>query len=141
MRIDEAAEFFREFQKLHSVLDTFRSVGLGYLTLGQPASTFSGGEAQRAKLASELATPTSHHTLYLLDEPTSGLHPADVLSLMRHLRDLVRAGHSVVVIEHNPDVVRGSDWILDIGPDSAEQGGQIVFAGPPSGFINSAPVL
>lgn len=141
MRIDEAAEFFREFQKLHCVLETFRSVGLGYLTLGQPASTFSGGEAQRAKLASELATPTSHHTLYLLDEPTSGLHPADVLSLMRHLRDLVRAGHSLVVIEHNPDVVRGSDWILDIGPDSAEQGGQIVFAGPPSGFINSAPVL
>jgi len=131
MRVDEASEFFREFQKLHSVLDTFRSVGLGYLTLGQPATTFSGGEAQRAKLASELAAPTAQHTLYLLDEPTSGLHPADVACLMRHLRQLVSSGHSVVVIEHNPDVIRCSDWILDIGPDSADQGGQVVFAGPP----------
>ena len=131
MRVDEASEFFREFQKLHSVLDTFRNVGLGYLTLGQPATTFSGGEAQRAKLASELAAPTAQHTLYLLDEPTSGLHPADVACLMRHLRQLVNSGHSVVVIEHNPDVIRGSDWILDIGPDSADQGGEIVFSGPP----------
>jgi excinuclease ABC subunit A len=130
MRVDEASEFFREFQKLHSVLDTFRSVGLGYLTLGQPATTFSGGEAQRAKLASELAAPTTQHTLYLLDEPTSGLHPADVACLMSHLRRLVNSGHSVVVIEHNPDVVRCSDWILEIGPDSADQGGEIVFAGP-----------
>ncbi len=131
MRVDEASEFFREFQKLHSVLDTFRSVGLGYLTLGQQATTFSGGEAQRAKLASELAAPTPQHTLYLLDEPTCGLHPADVACLMNHLRQLVKSGHSVVVIEHNPDVVRCSDWILEIGPDSADQGGEIVFAGPP----------
>ena len=131
MRVDEASEFFREFQKLHSVLDTFRSVGLGYLTLGQPATTFSGGEAQRAKLAAELSAPTAQHTLYLLDEPTSGLHPADVACLMSHLRQLVNGGHSVVVIEHNPDVVRCSDWILEIGPDSADQGGEIVFAGPP----------
>ena len=131
MRVDEASEFFREFQKLHSVLETFRNVGLGYLTLGQPATTFSGGEAQRAKLASELAAQTAQHTLYLLDEPTGGLHPADVACLMRHLRQLVNSGHSVVVIEHNPDVIRGSDWILDIGPDSADQGGEIVFSGPP----------
>ena len=130
MRVDEAAEFFREFQKLHSVLDTFRKVGLGYLTLGQPSTTFSGGEAQRAKLASELAAPTSQHTLYLLDEPTSGLHPADVACLMRHLRELVNAGHSVVVIEHNFDVIRCSDWIVDLGPDSADQGGEIVYSGP-----------
>ncbi|MEJ7592439.1 MAG: hypothetical protein WKF77_12885 [Planctomycetaceae bacterium] len=129
MRIDEASEFFREFQKLHSVLDTFRSVGLGYMTLGQPATTFSGGEAQRAKLASELAAPTAQHTLYLLDEPTSGLHPADVACLMSHLRQLVNSGHSMVVIEHNPDVIRCSDWLLDIGPDSADQGGEIVFSG------------
>lgn len=131
MRVDEASEFFQEFQKLHSVLDTFRGVGLGYLTLGQPATTFSGGEAQRAKLASELAAPMSQHTLYLLDEPTSGLHPADVACLMNHLRQLVSSGHSMVVIEHNPDVIRCSDWILDIGPDSADHGGEIVFAGPP----------
>ena len=131
MRVDEAAEFFQEFQKLHSVLDTFRSVGLGYMTLGQPATTFSGGEAQRAKLASELAAPTAQHTLYLLDEPTSGLHPADVACLMSHLRKLVDSGHSVVVIEHNADAIRCSDWILEIGPDSAVQGGQVVFTGPP----------
>lgn len=130
MRIDEAADFFREFQKLHSVIETFRSVGLGYLTLGQPATTFSGGEAQRAKLAAELAAPSSQHTLYLLDEPTSGLHPADVGCLMRHLRQLVVSGHSVIVIEHNPDVVRCSDWIIDIGPDSASLGGEVVYAGP-----------
>jgi excinuclease ABC subunit A len=130
MRVDEATEFFREFQKLHSVLATFQNIGLGYLTLGQPSTTFSGGEAQRAKLASELAAPTSQHTLYLLDEPTSGLHPADVACLMQHLRELVNAGHSVVVIEHNPDVVRCSDWILDIGPDSADNGGEIVYSGP-----------
>lgn len=129
MRVDEAAEFFAEFQKLHAVLDTFRNIGLGYLTLGQPATTFSGGEAQRAKLASELAAPTSEHTLYLLDEPTSGLHPADVGCLMRHLRQLVTSGQSVIVIEHNPDVIRCSDWILDIGPDSAANGGEVVFAG------------
>ena len=130
MRVDEATEFFREFQHLHSVLDTFRKVGLGYLKLGQPSTTFSGGEAQRAKLASELAAPMSKHTLYLLDEPTSGLHPADVACLMRHLRELVNAGHSVVVIEHNVDVIRCSDWIVDLGPDSADKGGEIVYSGP-----------
>ena len=129
MRVDEAAEFFAEFQKLHAVLDTFRNIGLGYLTLGQPATTFSGGEAQRAKLASELAAPSSQHTLYLLDEPTSGLHPADIGRLMRHLRQLVTSGHSVIVIEHNPDVIRSSDWLLDIGPGSAAHGGAVVFAG------------
>ncbi len=112
------------------MLDTFRSVGLGYLTLGQPSTTFSGGEAQRARLASELAAPTAQHTLYLLDEPTSGLHPADVVCLMRHLRKLVDTGHSVVVIEHNPDVICSSDWILDLGPDSADNGGEIVYSGP-----------
>jgi excinuclease ABC subunit A len=131
MRVDEAADFFKEFQKLHGVIDTFRSVGLGYLTLGQPATTFSGGEAQRAKLAAELAAPSSQHTLYILDEPTSGLHPADVGCLMSHLRQLVVSGHSVIVIEHNPDVIRCSDWILDIGPESADQGGEIVYAGLP----------
>lgn len=130
MRVDEAVDFFSEFQKLHSVLETFRSVGLGYLTLGQPATTFSGGEAQRAKLASELAAPSTQHTLYILDEPTSGLHPADVGSLMSHLRQLVVSGHSVIVIEHNPDVIRCSDWIIDIGPDSAALGGEVVYFGP-----------
>ena len=131
MRVDEAVDFFKEFQKLHSVIETFRSVGLGYLTLGQPATTFSGGEAQRAKLAAELAAPSSQNTLCILDEPTSGLHPADVGCLMSHLRQLVVSGHSVIVIEHNPDVIHCSDWIIDIGPDSADRGGEVVYAGAP----------
>jgi excinuclease ABC subunit A len=138
MRVDEATEFFAEFQRLHSILAVFRSVGLGYLALGQPASTFSGGEAQRAKLASELAAPSSEHTLYVLDEPTSGLHPADVSRLINHLRQLVEAGHSVIVIEHQLDVIRSADWILDIGPDSADRGGEVVFSGRPGNIIDCA---
>jgi len=131
MRVDEAVEFFAEFSRLHGILSTFQSVGLGYLTLGQPATTFSGGESQRAKLASELAAPSSEHTLYVLDEPTSGLHPADVSRLMSHLRKLVEVGHSVIVIEHQLDVIRAADWVIDIGPDSAEMGGEVVYCGRP----------
>lgn len=131
MRVDEATEFFSEFSRLHTILSAFNNVGLGYVTLGQPANTFSGGEAQRAKLASELAAPANEHTLYVLDEPTSGLHPEDVNRLMTHLRTLVNAGHSVVVIEHQLDVIRGADWLIDVGPDSADRGGEIVFSGPP----------
>jgi excinuclease ABC subunit A len=136
MRVDEACEFFSEFDRLHGVLDTFRSVGLGYLSLGQPATTFSGGEAQRAKLASELARPSSEHTLYVLDEPTSGLHPADVNRLLIHLRRLVDVGHSVIVIEHQLDVIRQADWVLDIGPDCADLGGKIVFEGSPTDLMH-----
>ena len=135
MRVDEATEFFSEFSRLHAILSAFNSVGLGYVTLGQPANTFSGGEAQRAKLASELATPSNDHTLYVLDEPTSGLHPADVDRLMTHLRTLVNAGHSVIVIEHQLDVIRQADWLIDIGPDSADQGGEVVYSGPPLQII------
>ncbi|MCX7397495.1 MAG: hypothetical protein NT138_07410 [Planctomycetales bacterium] len=135
MRVDEATEFFSEFSRLHAILSAFNSVGLGYVTLGQPANTFSGGEAQRAKLASELATPSNDHTLYVLDEPTSGLHPADVDRLMTHLRTLVNAGHSVIVIEHQLDVIRQADWLIDIGPDSADQGGEAVYSGPPLQII------
>jgi excinuclease ABC subunit A len=135
MRVDEATEFFSEFSRLHAILSAFNSVGLGYMTLGQPANTFSGGEAQRAKLASELATPSSEHTLYVLDEPTSGLHPTDVDRLMKHLRTLVDAGHSVVVIEHQLDVIRQADWLIDIGPDSADRGGEVVYTGPPQQIV------
>lgn len=135
MRVDEATDFFSEFSRLHAVLSAFNSVGLGYVTLGQPANTFSGGEAQRAKLASELATPSNDHTLYVLDEPTSGLHPADVDRLMTHLRTLVNAGHSVIVIEHHLDVIRQADWLIDIGPDSADRGGEVVYSGPPVKII------
>lgn len=135
MRVDEATEFFSEFSRLHTILSAFNSVGLGYMTLGQPANTFSGGEAQRARLASELATPSNDHTLYVLDEPTSGLHPADVDRLMTHLRTLVNGGHSVIVIEHQLDVIRQADWLIDIGPDSADRGGEVVYSGPPLQII------
>lgn len=131
MRVDEAADFFGELDTLHHLMETFRRVGLGYLTLGQPASTFSGGEAQRVKLATELASSRSNATLYILDEPTSGLHPADVVHLNRLLRDLVTAGNSVLVLEHNTDVMRNSDWMIDIGPESAAQGGRVIAEGSP----------
>jgi len=136
MRVDEATEFFSEFSRLHAILSSFNSVGLGYVTLGQLANTFSGGEAQRAKLASELAIPSNDHTLYVLDEPTSGLHPTDVDRLMTHLRTLVNAGHSVIVIEHQMDVIRQADWLIDIGPESASHGGEVVYSGQPRQIID-----
>lgn len=138
MRVDEAVEFFREFQSLRATLQTFRDVGLGYVTLGQPATTFSGGESQRARLAAELAEPAAEHTLYVLDEPTRGLHPADVRRLIDHLRQLVKGSHSVIVIEHNMDVLLSSDWMIDIGPDSADLGGTVVNSGPPQDLCAAA---
>ncbi len=138
MRIDEAVEFFGELQSLRSMLETFRSVGLGYLALGQPASTFSGGEAQRVKLATELAGGRSEPTLFILDEPTAGLHPADVEHLIRLLRSLITAGHSVIVVEHNVDIMNASDWIIDIGPESAMDGGQVVGSGTPADLAEAA---
>ncbi|MDG1894697.1 MAG: hypothetical protein P8J37_07295 [Fuerstiella sp.] len=131
MRVDEACEFFSEFAALRNLLQTFQNVGLGYLTLGQPSATFSGGEAQRVRLATELAANRPEKTLYILDEPTSGLHPQDVLYLNTLLRSLVDSGHSVVVVEHNIDVMEASDWIIDIGPESAVTGGSVVAQGPP----------
>lgn len=131
MRVDEAAEFFSELDSLRHLLQTFRDVGLGYLTLGQPASTFSGGEAQRVKLATELAASRSDATMFVLDEPTSGLHPADVQHLNQLLKNLVNADHSVIVVEHNVDVMLASDWLIDIGPESGPAGGQIIAQGPP----------
>jgi excinuclease ABC subunit A len=132
LRLDEAAGFFREFSRMHGVLSTFCRLGLGYLALGQPATTFSGGERQRIRLACELAEPSLQPTLFLLDEPTGGLHPFDVSRLLNHLRELVAVGHSVVVIEHQVDVMCGSDWLVDLGPDSAGDGGRICGEGTPS---------
>jgi excinuclease ABC subunit A len=105
--------------------------GMGYLQLGQAASTFSGGEAQREKLAKELARRSSGDTLYLLDEPTTGLHPADTTHLVLLLQRLVDAGNTVVVVEHNLDVVKCADWVIDLGPEDGEAGGQIVAGGTP----------
>lgn len=132
LRIDEAAEFFANFPKMKSVLDVLCDVGLSYLELGQPANTLSGGEAQRIKLATELAKGSIERVLYVLDEPTTGLHPADVERLIHLLHRLVEHGHSVLVIEHNLDVIRSADWVLDLGPEGGALGGQIIACGSPS---------
>ena len=132
LRVDAAAEFFTNFPKLHATLEVMCSVGLGYLELGQPANTLSGGEAQRIKLATELAKGGSERVLYVLDEPTTGLHPADVERLNDLLHRLVERGHSVLVVEHNLDVIRAADWVIDLGPEGGALGGVIVATGTPS---------
>jgi excinuclease ABC subunit A len=136
MSVDEAVEFFRAHSKIHHALQLLQDVGLGYLTLGQQSPTLSGGEAQRIKLVTELAKPRptltrAGHTLYLLDEPTIGLHMADVEKLIRVLHRLVEAGNTVVVIEHNLDIVAEADWIVDLGPEGGDEGGRIVAEGTP----------
>ena len=137
MSFEAAADFFANLPRLARPLTLFRDLGLGYLKLGQPATTLSGGEAQRVKLASELVT--SHETtatLFVLDEPTSGLHAADVAQLLQVLKRLVHAGHSVLVVEHNLELLAAADWLIDIGPDAGERGGRIVAEGRPSDVAN-----
>jgi excinuclease ABC subunit A len=131
LRVDEALEFFSAHRKILSGLNALHDVGLGYLTLGQSSTTLSGGEAQRVKLAAELSRPTAEHALYILDEPTTGLHFDDVDRLLRILRRLVEQGNTVVVIEHNPDVIVSADWIVDLGPGAGNDGGRIVAQGTP----------
>jgi len=131
LTVDEAAEFFTDVPAIARSLATLREVGLGYLSLGQPATELSGGEAQRIKLASELQRSQRGHTLYLLDEPTTGLHPADVDLLMRLLHVLVEQGNSVMVVEHDMRVVAGADHVIDLGPGGGDQGGRVVAAGTP----------
>ncbi|MEU7005239.1 excinuclease ABC subunit UvrA [Streptomyces sp. NPDC046332] len=131
LTVESAADFFAGTPAAARSLRTLLDVGLGYLRLGQPATELSGGEAQRIKLAAELQRLRRGHTLYVLDEPTTGLHPADVEVLMRQLHGLVDAGHSVVVVEHDMDVVATADWVVDLGPGGGEEGGRIVAEGPP----------
>ncbi|MFF7247194.1 ATP-binding cassette domain-containing protein [Embleya sp. NPDC008237] len=132
LTVDAAADFLAEVPAAARSLTTLREVGLGYVRLGQPATELSGGEAQRIKLASELQRARRGHTLYLLDEPTAGLHPADVELLMRQLHGLVAAGSTVVVVEHDLDVIAGADWMIDMGPGGGANGGRIVASGVPA---------
>ena len=132
MQVDAALDFFSEIPKIHSFLSSFSKVGLGYLALGQPSTTLSGGEAQRVKLATELARRETGKTLYLLDEPTTGLHFEDVQRLIDVLDSLVEYGNSVVVIEHHLDVIKCADWVIDLGPEGGEAGGEIVCSGTPN---------
>jgi len=131
MSVDEAVEFFVKIPKIHAKLQTLSDVGLGYITLGQNAVTLSGGEAQRIKLSKELSKKDTGNTLYILDEPTTGLHFADVDRLTKVLHHLVDLGNSVIVIEHNLDVVKNSDWVIDMGPEGGNKGGLLVDEGTP----------
>jgi excinuclease ABC subunit A len=131
MPISEAAEFFAPISKISRYLDTLVEVGLGYVRLGQSATTLSGGEAQRVKLATELQRRSSGRSIYVLDEPTTGLHFEDVRKLLLVLNSLVEKGNTVIVIEHNLDVIKSADWIIDLGPEGGSRGGEIIAAGTP----------
>ncbi len=137
LTVTEAKEFFHSHDKIISKLETLSDVGLDYMELGQPATTLSGGEAQRVKLATELSKKETNRTLYILDEPTTGLHFVDVEKLLKVLKILVRKGNSVFVIEHNIDVINNADWIIDLGPEGGDRGGEIVAQGTVEDIINS----
>lgn len=138
LTFEQARTFFVNHRAIYQVATTACDLGLSYLTLGQPSSTLSGGESQRLKLASELNTARRGHTLYVLDEPTTGLHRADVALLLKALRSLVTAGHSVLVIEHDSDTISRSDWVLELGPGPGDAGGRVVFEGHPAALVSSA---
>ena len=131
MSVEEALQFFAKIPKLRRRLQTLHDVGLDYIKLGQPATTLSGGEAQRVKLSSELSKIATGKTLYILDEPTTGLHFADIEKLLDVLQRLVDSGNTVLVIEHNLDVIKQADWIIDLGPEGGEAGGEIIAKGTP----------
>ncbi|MBK8207568.1 MAG: excinuclease ABC subunit UvrA [Planctomycetes bacterium] len=132
MTIEEANGFFENHPKIHKIVQTLHDVGLGYVKLGQPSTQLSGGEAQRVKLATELARPDTGHTLYILDEPTTGLHFHDVARLIEVLQRLVDKGNTAIVIEHNLDVIKCADWLIDLGPEGGEEGGQLLAEGTPA---------
>ena len=129
--IEEAVTIFDSFNQIRRSLQTMYDVGLGYMKMGQASTTLSGGEAQRVKLSRELARPSTGRTIYLLDEPTTGLHFADIQKLLEVLNRLVDAGNTVVIIEHNLDVIKTADWVIDLGPEGGDEGGDIVAVGPP----------
>ncbi len=138
MTINEAVEFFENIPTIIQKIKTLKDVGLGYLTLGQASTTISGGEAQRVKLAAELAKRDTGRTLYVLDEPTTGLHFEDIKVLMGVLNQLVDRGNTVLIIEHNMDVIKMADWIIDMGPEGGDRGGRIVCEGTPEQITQCA---
>jgi excinuclease ABC subunit A len=131
LTVDEALEFFKNIPQIRRRLETLSDVGLGYIHLGQPATTLSGGEAQRVKLATELSKMGTGKTFYILDEPTTGLHFEDINMLLTVLNRLVDRGNTVVIIEHNMDVIKTADWIIDLGPEGGDKGGKVVVTGTP----------
>jgi excinuclease ABC subunit A len=137
MRIEESLEFFANFPMVVRLLKMLNDVGMGYMSLGQPSTTLSGGEAQRVKLASELGKAATGHTLYVLDEPTTGLHFADIHNLLNVLQRLCDMGNTVVVIEHNLDVIKMADYIIDLGPEGGEAGGMVVATGTPEEIVKN----
>jgi excinuclease ABC subunit A len=137
MTIEEAYKFFIDQRQIADKLNVLRQVGLGYLELGQPATTLSGGEAQRIKLATELSRASTGKTLYILDEPTTGLHFEDIKRLLLVLKQLVEKGNTVLIIEHNLDVIKNSDWIIELGPEGGKKGGELVVAGTVKDILKS----
>jgi excinuclease ABC subunit A len=140
LSVRQALTLFSSQPRIRSILETLEEVGLGYIKLGQAATTLSGGEAQRIKLARELAKRDTGRTLYILDEPTTGLHFQDIEMLLKVLQRLVDGGNTVVIIEHNLDVIKTADWVVDLGPEGGSGGGHVVAAGPPEAVaeVNSS---
>ena len=132
MTVREALTFFSTSPKVLRRLQVLDEIGLGYLRLGQPATTLSGGEAQRIKIAAHLSTQTGDRVLYILDEPTTGLHFDDIAKLLSAFKKLLQAGHSLLVIEHNLDVIKTADWVIDLGPEGGDGGGRVIAEGTPA---------
>ena len=135
MTVSEGLEFFKAVPSIKDKLETMNKVGLGYIKIGQQATTLSGGEAQRIKLSKELSKRATGKTIYILDEPTTGLHFEDIRKLLEVLDQLVSYGNTVIVIEHNLDVIKTADWIIDLGPDGGDKGGEIIAQGTPEELI------
>ena len=135
MTVEEGIEFFENYQSIKRKLEVLKDVGLSYIKLGQPSTTLSGGEAQRIKLATELSKKSTGKTIYVLDEPTTGLHAADVHKLIMVLNRLVELGNTVIVIEHNLDVIKTADYIVDLGPEGGNGGGTVVACGAPEEVV------
>ena len=138
MTVEEALEFFENVPRIRSKLQTLYDVGLSYIKLGQPSTTLSGGEAQRVKLATELSRRSTGRTIYILDEPTTGLHFADVHKLVDILQQLTDNGNTVLVIEHNLDVIKTADYLIDLGPEGGDRGGQVIACGTPEEVAQTA---